>query len=131
MPNIKMRIRGLNELHQKIKTRLQEQLYRDAMHQALEEGKALSQGICPVATGFMRSQIHFARTGRWAYQFRCDCAYASYNEWGWFGIPDVGTATQPVFYKGGYRPFMRVGMLHASDKMKKYIKQILVEGRFY
>jgi hypothetical protein len=131
MPAIKMTIKGIDAVQRKAKKRMKAELYAKAMHKAMEEGKTRAKDLCPVKTGFMRKQIHFKRTGKFSFRLTCDCKYASFNEFGWYGIPEVGTAEQPAHYKGGYRPFMRPGMILATNKMKKYISQVLVEGRFY
>jgi hypothetical protein len=124
-------MRGIRELQQKTKKKLDKEQYQRAMHKALEEGKEKSRELCPVKTGYMRSQIHYKRVSTWIYRFTCDCKYASFNEWGWYGIPEIGTAKNPIHYIGGYRPFMRPGILLTTERMKKYIKQIMIEGKFY
>lgn len=131
MPAARFRIKGIKKLQEKCKKRMNPETYAKAMHKACAEGKKRAKDLCPVRTGYMRKQIHFERTSKLNFRFRCDCKYASFNEWGWYGIPDVGTAQNPVHYKGGYRPFMRPGLLHATAKMKQYISQVMMTGRFY
>lgn len=131
MPTIRMTIKGLKEIQQGIKKKLDVETYAQAMHKALVEGKNKSKELCPVRTGFMRQMIHFKRVGKLAFKFTCDCAYASFNEWGWYGIPNVGTDDAPVHYKGGFRPFMRPGMILARHRMKKYVTLIMIKSRYY
>lgn len=78
--------------------------------------------LCPVDTGYMKGQITVEVTGN-AFKLRCDCDYADFNEFGWWAVP-VGNAENPVHYKGGYRPFMRPGLLDARRYFKKKIHEI-------
>lgn len=131
MPNIVMIVNGLQELINKNNRRMDSNLHARAMHDAMIEGRRRAKELCPVDTGYMRSQIEAVRKGIHTWSLSCKCAYASFNEFGWYGIPEVGTAELPVHYRGGYRPFLRVGMLHATKQYKKYIKYVIVHGRFY
>lgn len=131
MPEIDFIITGLQELIEKNKRRMNESLHAKAMHNAMMEGRQRAKDLCPVDTGYMRSQIKVQRKSTYQWSLACDCAYASFNEWGWYGIPPVGTAELPVHYKGGYRPFLRPGMILATERYKKYIKNVVVTGQFY
>lgn len=63
------------------------------------------------------------RTGEFTVSLVNDAHYAWYNEYGWSGIPPVPEPPNTVHYKGGYRPFMRIGILEA----KKYVNDELIK----
>lgn len=128
MPQIRIEAKGIEELIKKNKNRILKKFWDMALAYALEKGEKRSKDLCPVDTGYMRSQIRFKKLGNLHYRFSCDCAYASFNEWGWYGIPPVGEPTAPKHYKGGYRPFMRSGLLIALKHAKKKISYIIKYG---
>lgn len=52
--------------------------------------------------------------------------YASYNEWGCYTIPVVGTKEEPKLYKNGFRPFLRPG-IYAMEKYIRNRARLMVE----
>ena len=88
--------------------------------------------LCPVDTGNMRESIFYDMDND-TFTLLCDCPYASYNEYGWSGIPPVPDPPRYVHYKGGYRPFMRIGIIagekYFERELKKWINKRLKYGR--
>ncbi len=54
-----------------------------------------------------------------------EARYAGYNEFGWCGIPPVPEPPEFVFYKGGYRPFMRIGIIDGLKYIEREIKKVI------
>jgi hypothetical protein len=72
--------------------------------------------LCPVDTGKLKaslevSGVRVTNEGIYTlYSFTISALwYAWYNEFGWHGIPPIPDPPEYANYKGGYRPFMRVG----------------------
>ena len=105
------------------------------MEKAMGEAEELAKQLCPVSekeTGeHMRDTIKGEVTGNFSYALTVGKKYASFNEWGWYGIPDVGTVEAPILYKGGYRPFIRPAIWIMNKKYKEYIKNIVFSGHYY
>jgi len=80
--------------------------------------------LCPVATGKMRTSIYYEMDAN-SFILICDCPYAEYNEYGWSGIPPVPKPPKYTHYKGGYRPFMRIGMIKGEKYFEREVQKWL------
>ncbi|RLG44654.1 MAG: hypothetical protein DRN81_04000 [Thermoproteota archaeon] len=92
--------------------------------EAVEKAYQKAYDLCPVDTGNMRGHLFIEGEGE-NWSLICNCEYASFNEYGWSGIPTVPNPPGKVLYKGGYRPFMRIGILYGERYFYRQIaKQI-------
>ena len=96
------------------------------MQEALIAGVDKAKVLCPYdavthkkGTPHLRDTIYGKLLNERTAILGATANYASENEWGWYGIPDVGTMKEPKFYKGGYRPYLRPGIY----KMEQIIRQ--------
>jgi hypothetical protein len=119
---VQIRIEGTERIQGRIAKYLNAKHFSQLVSKAVDEGKKYSEQLCPVDTGYMREQITSKKIGEMHYTLICDCNYAVWNEFGWYGIPEIGTADDPKFYKGGFRPFLRSGALRVTKLLYKYIK---------
>ena len=121
MTGTSFRIRGIN--FEQWARRFDPERYKQAMAnllaEALAEGIEEAKRLCPVDTGYMFGQIYGAVLNERTAVIGCDCSYAIHNEWGWRGIPAIGTQGNPKFHVGGYRPFLRPGIYKMQDIMIK------------
>ena len=131
MPAVGMKVTGLTKIIKNVEKRIAAETWRDVMERAMNEALETARRLCPVDTGKMRDSIQGQVTGNFSYELTVGVKYASFNEWGWRGIPSVGSVENPVFYKGGYRPFIRPAVWIVNKYYKKYIKQIIFGGHFY
>ena len=97
------------------------------MGQALVKGEARSINLCPVDTGYMQSKIFAKQLAYNLVLLGCDCPYAAPNEFGWSKIPPIGDIDKPVFYKGGYRPFIRPGIWEMTRFLDKRLLLLFYE----
>lgn len=104
-----------------LKRRLSSSKMLEAFQDSARHAYEVAYRLCPVDTGWMKGQLHVEVTGS-VFNLKCDCDYAEFNEYGWHGVP-VGSAKNPVHYKGGYRPFMRPGILAAQKYFRKKLKE--------
>ena len=102
------------------------------LKEAAEVAYQKAYELCPVDTGWMQGQIYIEVADEIA-SLHCDCEYASYNEYGWYGIPPVPEPPKVAHYKGGYRPFMRNGAIEGKKyferEVRKWLKKRLQYGR--
>lgn len=77
--------------------------------------------LCPVDTGWMQGQLKLYQTDSLHFILECNVEYASYNEYGWYGIPPVPNPPAKVHYKNNYRPFMRIEIITGE---KWFVKEI-------
>ena len=135
MPTVGVKVTGLQEIIKRNEQRIKAETWRKVMEKAMGEAEELAKQLCPVSekeTGeHMRDTIKGEVTGNFSYALTVGKKYASFNEWGWYGIPDVGTVEAPVFYKGGYRPFIRPAIWIMNKKYKEFIKSIVFSGHYY
>ena len=97
-----------------------DKIFRDAVEKAYQEAYKL----CPIETGNMQGHLFVEGAGdNW--NLVCNCEYASQNEYGWYGIPTPPNPPGKMKYKGGYRPFMRNGILKGEEY---FWKQIMKEA---
>ncbi|RLI66538.1 MAG: hypothetical protein DRO67_00980 [Candidatus Asgardarchaeum californiense] len=113
----------LRAMEKQIKARFSQGELVRIFNEAAKVAYDTARDLCPVDTGFMRGQIKLESLSVGQIYLSCDCRYAIYNEYGWYGIPEVGTADNPVHYKGGYRPFMRAGRLAGYRYFVQEIKR--------
>ena len=81
--------------------------------------------LCPVDTGWMRGQLYLKFQGDSIFILGNDAEYAIYNEYGWSGIPEVPNPPDFKFYKGGFRPFMRIGLIRSEEYFKRRLADIV------
>lgn len=123
---IEVKVEGLKEIIQEIKNAQKIEKLEEVMELVMEEALNVAKGLCPVDTGFMVTSMHIRHVGTLEWALSVDADYASFNEWGWYGIPPVPKdVTNPQFYKGGYRPFVRPAFWITYKQYPKYIKRIL------
>ena len=103
----RIRIDGLDSVIKDFKNLRDQKVWNKLFHDAAIEARRYAKHLCPVDTGHLRDSIYIRKMGEMSYELSFTVHYGVYNEYGWRGIPDVGDEDSPVFYKGGYRPFMR------------------------
>ena len=87
--------------------------------------------LCPRDSGWMQGQLKLIPAGEHNFILECNADYASFNEFGWYGIPPVPDPPQMEFYKGGYRPFMRIGILEGEIYLVRVIeKEVAKKHKF-
>lgn len=141
MPTVGVKVTGLKELIKRNEERIKAETWAGVMSKAMAEAELLAKQLCPVSKGVgagkLRDSIKATLTGNFSYEMTATArnekgvGYASFNEWGWYGIPAVGSVESPVFYLGGYRPFIRPAMWIANKKYQEYIKNIIFKGHYY
>jgi len=119
---VEFKIHGEETILARITKFLNAKAFEEIIDKAVKEGYDRSFDLCPVDTGYMQSQIYATKLGQGYYKFGCNCEYAIYNEYGCANIPTVGTPEQPEHYKGGYRPFIRPGVVRIKESLHLYIK---------
>ena len=131
MPSAGVKVTGLTEIIKRMGERAAAEHWREVTERAMNKAIDTAKRLCPVDTGKMRDSIEGHMTGNFSYEITVGTKYASFNEWGWRGIPSIGSVENPVFYKGGYRPFIRPAIWIVNKHYKKYIKTIIFKGHFY
>ena len=112
--------------------RIKGETWNKVMSEAMYEAEKLAKQLCPVDTGKMRNSIQVRQTGNFSYELSVGVKYASFNEFGWYGISGkIGNIESPIFYKGGFRPFVRPSIWLMNKKYKEYIKSIIFSGHYY
>jgi len=86
--------------------------------------------LCPVDTGWMKGQLKLEGGGDF-YSLQCLCDYASYNEFGWRGIPSVPDPPKTMHYKGGYRPFLRPGVMKGEAYFVREVEKRIRTGKYW
>jgi len=91
--------------------------------------------LCPVDTGWMKGQMYVEEMANsLGFTLGNDAAYASHHEYGWVAqAHGGGDPEKPVKYKGGYRPFIRPGVLkgqkHFEKQLAKWLEKMFKHGR--
>jgi hypothetical protein len=125
---VKFRIHGEETIQARILKFLNAKAFEAIMDKAVKDGFDRSFDLCPVDTGYMQSCLHATKLGQGYYKFGVTgCPYAIYNEYGCANIPTIGTPEQPEHYKGGYRPFIRPGIIRIKESLHLYIKNWIIE----
>ena len=116
MSSLGFSISGI-ECIEKIKEEINQSFSRERLYRifaiAVEKAYKKAYDLCPRDTGWMQGQLKIDGSGE-NWSLICNCDYAVHNEYGWSGIPPVPKPPAMVHYKGGYRPFMRIGALHGE-----------------
>jgi hypothetical protein len=106
-------------------------IMREASHIAYER----AYHLCPVETGKLKGMLVVTEVrdskGGWTFSLENECSYAWYNEFGWSAIPPVPNPPKYVKYKGGYRPFMRIGALKAEKYIEKEVMKRIEKSRLW
>ncbi len=105
-------------------------LLREAATIAYDEAMRL----CPVDTGWMKGQMYVEDLANsLGFTLGNDAKYASYHEYGWVAEMKGGTPENPKKYKGGYRPFIRPGILkgekYFNREIEKWLEKLFQYGR--
>ena len=122
---IRIEIYGLDALIKDVKsladTKKQQKLQHDLVLWMKREAKRL----CPVDTGHMRQTIYMRRLGKLNYELGVTAHYAVWNEFGPMNhnVVPVGDEENPIYYKGGYRPFMRPAVWRGLKRLPKLFKE--------
>ena len=110
----------INEFQQLGDLKEWDRLMKDAAHQMKTEAKRL----CPVDTGMLRDSIYIHKMGQLQYEIGFTVYYGVWNEYGWYAIEQyVGDEQNPIFYKGGYRPFLRPAVWKILNEMPEFLEQ--------
>lgn len=136
MPQVGIKITGLKKIIKRNEQRIKAETWKKVMEKVMFEAEMLAKQLCPVSEDtreeHMRDTIKGEVTGDFSYKLTVGKKYASFNEWGWYGISGkVGSVEAPIFYKGGFRPFIRPSIWIMNKKYKKYIKNIIFSGHYY
>ena len=118
-------MKGIEELRQELDNSFSLFLWQRKLAQAAEKAYRRAYALCPVDTGWMQGQLKLIPAGVNHWVLECLCDYAEANEYGWSGIPFVPDPPNKVKYKGGYRPFMRIGALEGERWFEEEIKRVL------
>jgi len=138
MAMVGVQVKGLDSIIKRIKYRIKGETWGKVMAKAMYEAEKLAKQLCPVSSdaggGKLRDSIKAIQTGNFSYKMTVTAkntsgvGYASFNEFGWYGISGkVGSVEAPILYLGGYRPFIRPAIWIMNKKYKKYIKKIIFE----
>lgn len=99
------------------------------MREAAERAYQRAYELCPVDTGKMQGALRVSEvkdsSGYFTFSLECDVPHASINEYGWLREAFGGTDLRPKHYKGGYRPFMRPGVIKAEKYVEREIRKHL------
>ncbi len=121
---MRVQIEGLDSLLKEIKDLGDEKRWEAMMKAAAHEMKRRAQQLCPVDTGALRDSIYIRKMSELAYEIGFTLYYGIYNEYGWYAIEQyIGDEQHPIFYKGGYRPFLRPAIWEQIHKMPDMLAQ--------
>jgi hypothetical protein len=134
MSAVGFRVKGKVSLEQ-IKTDLDDWFSMDKFQEIMQKASQIAYDeacrLCPVAdaryadSGMMKAAIAVTYDGYLTYTLECNVPYASFNEFGWRGIPPVPKPPHTRLYVGGYRPFMRIGLLKAEEYLNRELENTL------
>ena len=136
MAMVGIEVKGLTNIIKRMEWRIKGETWGKVMAKAMYEAEKLAKQLCPVSGGTgggkLRDSIKATRTGNFIYEMtataknKSGVGYASFNEFGWSGISGKeGSVESPIFYLGGYRPFLRPSVWIMNKKYKEYIKKIV------
>ena len=112
---------SLEDFHKDINQALSAAKFKRWLKEAADKAYETAYKLCPVDTGWMKGQLYIEVSENMA-SLSCEADYASFNEYGWYGIPPVPEPPKTEKYKGGYRPFMRPGIIRAEKYLDKQIE---------
>jgi len=114
-----------------VSTALSEFKWQKWMIRAADVAYKEARRLCPVDTGKMLANLTVEK-GVDFFILEDLVFYTSFNEYGWLNFMYGGDERNPKFYKGGYRPFMRPGVLAGQDyfnsKVNNWVKLYLQSG---
>jgi phage gpG-like protein len=123
---------SLEDFHRNINRALSEGKFKRWLQESAEVAYKKAYELCPIDTGWMQGQLVIEVTGDTA-SLECLCEYASYHEYGWVRKRVGGTDTNPKKYMGGYRPFMRPGIIagekYFEKQLEKWVNKYLKYGK--
>ena len=122
---ISFTVTGLTDIISRWKRFAKAESWDAVMAEAMAEAVEVARQLCPVDTGRMRDSIRAQKIGNNEWTIVVDVPYAEPNEFGWYGIPEIGDETNPKFYKGGYRPFIRPSLWIMLQKYPNYVKKYM------
>lgn len=122
---VSLRVIGLDKVIRDVKSRGDEKKLLKFQHDLALWIKLEAKRLCPVDTGFMKETIYMRRLAGYNYEVGVDAPYAIWNEFGPMpGRVPVGKVKNPVFYKGGYRPFLRPAAWRGTRKIPQIFGKI-------
>lgn len=116
---------GMKDVISRWKRFAKGETWDEVMAIAMAEAVEVARQLCPVDKGDMQASISAHKVRPFEWVITVDVPYASYNEFGWSGIPEIGSETNPKFYKGGYRPFVRPALWLMVQKYPDYVKKYM------
>jgi hypothetical protein len=140
MPAVGFRVKGkvgLEEIKNEINASFSMHKFQDIMEKASKIAYDEACRLCPVAdpkyanSGAMKAAIQVEYDGYLTYSLECNVPYASFNEYGWRGIPKVPLPPSYEKYMGGYRPFMRIGILKAEKYINRELGKAFAQANKY
>jgi len=128
---------GLEQIKNEINASFSVHKFQAIMEKAAKIAYDEAYRLCPVAdakyegSGKMKGNITVDYDGYLTFSLECLVPYASFNEYGWRGIPDVPDPPEYVKYLGGYRPFMRIGILKAEKYINRELGKAFAQANKY
>lgn len=119
-----MNYASFSEFKEDVNAAISEAKWRRWLAEAAQKAYDRAMKLCPVETGWMKGQMYIEE-GVDFFVIGNDADYASYNEYGWLNKEYGGYPYKPKFHKGGYRPFMRPGILTGEKYFKRQVNNWL------
>jgi len=122
----------LEQFHKDINAALSQAKFQRWLQEAGEIAYQIAYRLVPVDTGWMKGQLKLeVTTGH--VSLECLASYASFHEYGWVCESFGGDPNNPIKYKGGYRPFIRPGIIEGEKYLQRqidnWIKKYLKYGK--
>jgi hypothetical protein len=117
--HLKAGSKSFEDIIKDIEKRFNPEEFSKMIHIAAYIAVSEAMRLCPVDSGVMRSSISVS-VSETGFTLSCSAPYAVFNEYGTRYLP-AGTPNDPKYYKSGYRPFLRVGMLRAKQFIESYL----------
>ncbi|MFW6174051.1 MAG: hypothetical protein ACOC5T_09930 [Elusimicrobiota bacterium] len=80
--------------------------------------------LCPIDTGWMQGQMYVDSAAE-GFTLGNDAEYSSHHEYGWLAEQFGGSVDSPKHYKGGYRPFIRPGIIEGQKYFERQLAKWL------
>jgi hypothetical protein len=116
---MEMRVTGLKEVIKCTTTIADSAFYRELWKWATDNAVKRAKALCPVDTGALIGSITGINDDDGGVVMAgngCPDSRAWYNEFGSWTYP-VGDGMNPVFYKGGYRPYLRPAVIDMTEDL--------------
>ena len=123
---------SLEAFHRDINAALSAGKFQRWLQEAGEIAYKVAYKLIPIDTGWMQGQLKLEVSSQ-NVSLECLADYASFHEYGWVCESYGGDANNPIKYKGGYRPFMRPGIIEGEKYLKRqidnWVKKYLKYGK--